>query len=178
MIQRLRAATGLRRNASLTARHHRHEARRSKKLLLSPDTPYSPISDLVEYIWSFLYSRCRHAQLGLSAIVAGDENRSSRKRALTRRSPSESPLSSALVETWEFPVSRRQTQLGLYGVVLSLQARWYGTGNKRPYALEYGAQQGFAHTHHDTDKPLLPDPLTLLDQDSERDYAYGAPPRQ
>lgn len=28
--------SGLRRNASLTARHHRHEARRSKKLLLSP----------------------------------------------------------------------------------------------------------------------------------------------
>lgn len=32
------------------------------------------------------------------------------------------------------------------------------------------------HTHRDTDKPLLPYPLTLLDQDSERDYAYGAPP--
>lgn len=34
----------------------------------------------------------------------------------------------------------------------------------------------FAHTDRDTDKPLLPYPLTLLDQDSERDYAYGAPP--
>lgn len=31
------------------------------------------------------------------------------------------------------------------------------------------------HTYRDTDKPLLPHPLTLLDQDSERDYAYGAP---
>lgn len=25
-------------------------------------------------------------------------------------------------------------------------------------------------------KPLLPDPLASLDQDSDRDYAYGAPP--